>query len=140
MLGSRGDLLRNSVVETQARGGVVAEELAESRLGSRGKQIEPEVCGTDVVGLFNQELAMGVVASCRARKGKSQQETKESEDGAFDHSALRGNLVTNAEAAAKLKQEQHGGKQETTARRMEQRGVARRCESPGPRPFVPRRL
>src|SRR6202020_2822465 len=57
-LRDRRDFFGDGVVEAEARGGVVAEELAEGRLSGRRQQIETEVGGADVVRLFDQELTM----------------------------------------------------------------------------------
>ena len=90
-------------------GGVVAKELAERGLGGGGKEIETEIGGADVVGLFDDELAVGVVAGNGSGEGEGEEEAEEAEDFALDGGEA-GTLEirtggAGAESAASFEQE-----------------------------------
>ena len=65
---------------------------------------------------------MTVVTLDRPREGKGQQQPEEREDCAFDRSALRRGLVFDAEAAAKLDQDEHDRQHEEGTDRIEGHG------------------
>jgi len=79
-LGGIGEVVETMGVDV----GVVAEELADGGLGGWGEEVETEPGSADVVGLFDDEAAMGIVAGDGCGEGEGEEETEESEDGSFN--------------------------------------------------------
>lgn len=116
------NLLVDGVEEVEARGGVVAEELMKLRLRLCREQIEPEEGSANIVGLLNEELAMGIVPGDRSGEGEGQQQAKESKDRAFNSGAFGGAFAAKAKAASKLQQQEHGRKEEKSKDGREDHG------------------
>src|SRR5438094_33356 len=85
---------------------------ARARARGCGEEVEAEVGGAEVVGLFDDELAVLVVAADGSGEGEGEQEAEEGEDGSLDGRAVGGFGVGAAEAASELEEEDDGGEED----------------------------
>src|SRR5258708_7760443 len=79
--------------------------------GGGGTEVEAEVGGADVVGLFDDELAVLVVAADGCGEGEGEQKAEEGEDGSLDGGAVGGVAVGVAKEASQP-EEQDDGREE----------------------------